>query len=432
MITVAQTCPVAARSDAKGAVSLEWIALALMVPMFVSGLVFNTYEVALASLPLEILRQLNAPYLLAELVFIGLAAARGFKPSMAWRHLDRPTRLAAAIFLTVFWIGGVAVSEVAPFATLFNISYLLHVVFGCAVAHLAGKADTGGVSGFGKLTGLLLLFLAIAIAIQFARPPAGRTVESIQWQFALPGFISVRLFGAVMAPCLVFFAWLAVERGNEPQFRRWVLPACTLASGMLCWSGTRAGLLGCAATGLVALGYFRLRMRRGMVLPVACAVIAGGLAGMALAPYGDPAFLLYSPSDLLSADAATGGRLSFWVATWDAYLSVKWFGAGPGATAWILPATQWPHIQPHNIILEFLLNWGLIGAAAAVYLLARLIAALHRRAARDRALVPFVLLADCLLVIAVFDGTFHFAQHLMLGAAAAGIVLARCPTQAPA
>jgi hypothetical protein len=77
------------------------------------------------------------------------------------------------------------------------------------------------------------------------------------------------------------------------------------------------------------------------------------------------------------------------------------------------------------MILEFLLNWGLIAAAAASYLLARLVAALHRQAARDRALVPFVLLVDCLLALGLFDGTLHFAQHLMMGAAAAGIVMAR-------
>ncbi len=405
---------------------LDWLALLLMVPMFVSGLMFNTYDVALETVVLEVLRQLNTPFVVAELAVIAFAFDRGWSPLRAWEGLDWPARIAAGAFLILFGIGGLFISEAAPFATLFNLTYVVHIFFGFSVAHLAKPCTAPALAAFGRLAAVMLLLFAVAIAIQFAEPPAGRALESVRWQFAVPGFISVRLFGAFAAAWLAFFVWLAFDRRDAPEFRRWILPACALCSALLVWSGTRAGIVGCGAAGVVALVYFRLRLRASSVIAAVLAIGLGAVAGFLLAPYGDGDFLLYVKSDVTNgANAASGGRLDIWTAAWDAYTTVKWFGAGPGATAWILPAEQWPHIQPHNFVLEFLLNWGLMAALAALYLLTRLVVVLHRRAASYRNAIPFVLMADCLLVIGLFDGTLHFAQHLMLGAAAAGIVMAR-------
>lgn len=55
------------------------LALAMMVPMIVSGVVFRTYDITMATLPMEMFRQFNFPFVLAEMVVIVAAAPGGFR-----------------------------------------------------------------------------------------------------------------------------------------------------------------------------------------------------------------------------------------------------------------------------------------------------------------------------------------------------------------
>ena len=393
--------------------------------MLIAGLVFKTYDIAMASLPLEMLRQLNAPFVLAEILVIAFAMRRGFTLAGTALRLDRGALIALALFAATFWVGGVFASEAAPFAILFNLTYAVHVIFAGAVVHLAGMMRAPGTAALGRIVVAVLLAFAVMIAIRFLTPPPGRSIESISWQFAIPGFISVRLFGALAAPWAAFMLYLALARGEHASYRPWIFAAIAITSAMLLWSGTRAAVMGLGIAALVALVLYRPRLRlRSLALTLA-SILAGGLAAVLLLPYGDTDFWLYVPNDFGGgADDLASGRLALWQASWNAFLGVPMFGAGPGATAWILPAGVKAHIQPHNIVLEFLLNWGILASAAAFYLIARAVVAVHRRARRVEAAVPYVLAADCLLAIGFVDGTFHFAQHLMMWMAMMGLAFA--------
>lgn len=409
------------------------IGLALALPMLVSGLAFTTYDIAMTSLPLEILRQLNAPFVFAELVICAWAFVRGFKLRGSFMALDKPARIALAVFAASFWIGGAFVSKAAPFATLFNLSYAIHIAFLAAVAQLARGWSERDTAMLGRLAALALAGFGAMIAIRFLLPPPGRPVDTIQWQFAIPGFISVRLFGAVAGAWATVALYLATTRASEPNLRSWVFAACTLTVGMVVWSGTRAAVFGIGVAGTIALLRWRASMRPELVAKASGAAILGCILAVVLLPYGDRDFWLFIPSDFQGgADTVASGRLTLWLASWKAFCTVPLFGAGPGASAWILPPTIFPHIQPHNLVMEFLLNWGLIAAGAALFLLVKLVASAHRRAGNEPTAVPFLLAADSLLAMALLDGTFHFAQHLMLWAAFMGIALGAASNARPA
>ncbi len=404
------------------------LSLALMVPMILSGLVFVTYDIAMDNLALEILRQLNTPFVIAELAVIALAGSRGMRLSALYGELPIRHRIAFGIFLALFWVGGVLVSPAWPFASLSNLSYLIHIVFLASVVHLARDWGSGDTAVFGRMLLIVMAAFAALIAIRFASPPAGRPVDTIRWQFAVPGFISVRLFGAIAGAWAILTLALAIMYGREARFRPWILVAAGFAVGMVVWSGTRAAILGVGGAAIIGVVFYRqmLSDARRTLLPVVCAALAGAALAIVLLPYGDPDFLLLAPDDFKSsgsADGITSGRVTLWIAAWQAFTTVPMFGAGPGASSWILPPDIAKHIQPHNLVIEALLSWGTVAAGAALYLLAAVVVAAHRRAARVLAAVPFLLAADGLLIMAFFDGTFHFAQHLMFWAAMTGLAL---------
>jgi O-antigen ligase len=401
------------------------IVVALMAPMLISGLVFRTYDIAMHSLALEMLRQLNAPFVVAELVVIAWAMRCGLRLGNAWLTLDVYARVALGVFGATFWIGGVFVSEAAPFATLFNLSYVVHIAFVAALVHLVRTCGEFDLSAFGQGASLALFAFAVMIAIRFLMPPVDLDLNAVRWQFAIPGFVSVRMFGALVAPWAALLLYLAITRGDEHAYDRWIFVACTLASAMVVWSGTRAAVLGIGVAGLVALIIYRPPLRPALFARAIIAVVLGIGLAVLLLPTGDKDFWLFLPGDFGGgADTLTSGRLALWTAAWAAFLDVPLFGAGPGASAWLPQVGLASHIQPHNVVLTFLLNWGVVAASAAFFLIGKFFVAVHRRARDVAAAVPLVLGADCLLAIGFLDGTFHFAQHVMLWAALMGLALA--------
>lgn len=411
---------------------LELVAVALMAPIFVSAALFYTYDISVTSLTLEIYRHFNAPFLIAEALVIAYAYVAGFRLSHAWLALARAERAAVIVFLATFWLAGVYVSAMPAFAAFFNMAFLLHVLFAAAVTHLVWQSRDRHIGELTRIFVLCLAVFTVLIAIKFMFPPTDRPIETIIWQFAIPGMISARLLGALLAPFVVLFCADAISSWHDREQRTWALCGAILTSGVLAWTGTRAGVLAAAVAMAIYAFYFRVRILKAPFVVTGFCCVAGALVGMALVPYNQADFLLFAPGDLDSADSITSLRSSWWLALVQAYFHNPIVGFGPGSSSYLAGPGFAPHVQPHNFILEFLLNWGAIAGCAALYLLSRTVRGSHRLARANPSAIPFVLMADALLVVGLFDGTLHFAQHLMLFAAALGIAFGfgRQPTVA--
>jgi exopolysaccharide production protein ExoQ len=187
--------------------------------------------------------------------------------------------------------------------------------------------------------------------------------------------------------------------------------------------------LGTGVAFAVALFGYKVRPRKiQTVALIFGSVITAYLLATALIPYGDGAFMLIAPNDEATAEAVSGGRLSYWSAVWDAYRSVPFFGAGPFASFWMLEPPQPVHVQPHNIILQFLISWGIFATVAALLTLGFVTWKAHVIVYAERNGLPFLAMLDCLLAMSLVDGMTHFAQHFMLIMLCFGIIFSLTKT----
>ena len=398
-----------------------------------NGFLFRTYSIAMESAPWEAARQFGLPYILAEIGVILYAIRQGLNLRDLWSKLPRALQYCSAFFLATFWVGGAMYSEVALPATLQNLIFLLHPLFAVAVYHLIARIDAAGLRGLVLALAIGLIIFCGMTAVAFINHPPLSSMPNneIIWQFIIPGFISVRLFGAFCGA--IFCVLLAQLLLNEETAQKRFLPYVwlTLCGAMTIWSGTRNAVLGIMVAMAVMLIIYRLRPTgfKSVGLLVLSATIAYWLA-VSLIPYDDPAFMLISSQDSASTESISGGRASYWRALWNAYQSVPIFGAGPFASFWILPVGEQVHVQPHNIIVQFLLSWGFSAALAALILLAYATFHAHRVGLKHRNILPFLAMLDSLLVMSFFDGTVHFAQPLMLIMISFGVIFSAHKTEA--
>lgn len=407
-----------------------WLGLTIGVIMpVIAALLYPVYMHQMQPPWAEWTRLMELPFVACELAIILVAREKGYRDALIWRQLPRDVIVALGLLLAGLVVSSVFVSRNVAASVTFSIITLVHLRFCAAIFFMARAEERTGDTrpsifhrfGSGLVVGLVVL--AMLTIWKFQLPPPEWTVPGgkIEWASALPGFINVRYFGswtgAIAAGLLLALLYGAPRRTG--MYGLWYL----LAAGLTFWSGTRAAVLAMGAVTLIALiSLRRLPSVPGMTRVASLSALAM-LGAIVLAP-DEEAFSLFARDNLGSADALTSGRLALWHATFARWLEAPLFGWGSGSTFWEVNVGWW-HTQPHNTLLLFLVSWGIVGAAGALWLLGRALIFVHRRAMADDSLRPVAGTLYALLSMSIFAGMLHYPRFVMLIMFCFGILFAK-------
>ncbi len=387
--------------------------LGLVMPM-ISAWVYPTYRHFMSSAAAESSRLLELPFVLCEGLVICWALRRGLELRQLALRLPLDCRIAAVLLIIGVWGSTLLVSRVPSISLAIAVSTMLHLLFGASVFHLVRRTTRRSIDRFVAGLGGGLIALAMLTAWRFLMPPPLAQIPGgfIEWNSSLPGFISVRHFGSWTGAITAILAMRALQRSRDGAWS-WRELLYLLAATMTVWSGTRAAVLAITlscAIAVVGRQLPALRVIGRLALLTGIAVVIAWL----LAPNDDGAFFLFRTGDASgSAESFTSGRITLWAATFDAWLRAPWFGWGSGSTFWEV-YTGWPHTQPHNFVLQFLISWGLVGTCGALWLLGRATVAAHRLASASPSLWPLNAGLYALLIMALLEGMLHYPRFIML------------------
>ena len=207
--------------------------------------------------------------------------------------------------------------------------------------------------------------LRIAAATTILYTLSQMLIEADNYLFWLrnPVFGHIRHFGLSIGFCTVLLYSAADESPYAAAFFR-ITRIIGLA--LVFWSGTRAAMLAWFVC-LIALSFGDHRQ---MKIAVVDSIISFGLA--LLPPPPLPSIGLASAFrgalDARSIDSLASGRLSLWLSTLYhlGYTGEFWTGAGGNGfirIQWLQNAaiTPFGHIHPHNIVIQALCDWGIVG-----------------------------------------------------------------------
>ncbi len=251
----------------------------------------------------------------------------------------------------------------------------------------------------------------------------------------LPLYIHPRLMGMhLTAATVAALAWLHLApRKGDLRTAQWLV-AIVSCAGML-WSGGRSPILALGA----ALGMLLLldpgRDRRALLRQT----ILVGIAALALsaANWTDNPGLGWWHAISRSTAATdmsqlTSSRTDIWKLVWSRIQEAPLLGHGPGDYRFMRPR-QDGH-QPHNWILQWLLESGAVGLVLFTTITSRAVARALRMP-RDEPTAPWRLAAAtglcACLAGGLFDGYFYHAQIYICAALFAGLCLG-VPGPAPA
>lgn len=354
------------------------------------------------------------PVLAVEAAVIIVALVTGLADTIRRVRLPRPAAVAAAA-LALVMVGTIPFAPVPADAAMFTSFWVIHLLFGLSVMHLAGRFFTpvdlvrSYAIGFALFCGLFLFLLAQV-----------RDDPSFNWNAGLPAFAQVRIVGHYAAPLAGLAAGL-MALARTPL--RWALAfaVATLACALALWTGSRGALIGVAAA-LAAGLLFAPPMRR---VRAWGGLVAGlALAWLAVSNLPAPAPNMGSArivASTVQAKDRTTGRAAFWPQVAKAVAERPVFGHGEGQMLYVARVASLRH--PHNVVLQVLLAWGVVGLAAIAILafyFAR--ATLHLVGSGADELVPAFVAMTALAVPSLIDGSLFHVLPVSIFAACAGMI----------
>jgi O-antigen ligase len=302
--------------------------------------------------------------------------------------------LLAALGVLVWTTAAVAAS---PATSLLRTGiWTTHLFFGLAIVNLwrLGMFDFAAHIQ-ATLCGFLIFFAMLVVFIATTEQTALERISD------LPAFSNIRWFGYYAAAVIGFSVSGFVQQNRLALF------AATMAFAMAFWTGTR-GTVAASAVGLFAstILFREFRSFRSWLLFASC-----GLAGFVVALGLDSLLALGDQGPSSMGRYNDSGRIEVWRASLQLIQVQPWFGHGDGQFK--LPVGETLIIaQPHNIVLQILHAWGIIGGLLCLALVIR--TAPSFLASKSLHSAPFRCGALILGAYSFIDGALFYNQSLSL------------------
>ena len=329
------------------------------------------------------------PIVAVELATVVVA----FREGMRFR-LNAITACLAALLLIAWATAFIAPS---PGVALFRTAlWTLHLSFGFAAARLfrAEHLTEGLLVGFVVFVALLAVFVVTAPA-------------NFNWIYEMPGLGNPRAFAlyaaAAIGLCLGLLAYGKI----------WASCISALAFALVFWSGSRGAMVVSSVALLTGLAFFPAVRRPAAWVPFVASAFVGGFV----------AWIIGSPTQLVGVtrivDTTDNGRFYLWSKTIELISHRPWFGYGEAQLDYLSPMPWITH--PHNIVLQVLLAWGIVGLALVICLSAWAGRRIFRNV--DEEMLPLTIVIIVLAVYAQIDGAIYNVHTAAIFAACVGIVV---------
>lgn len=242
-----------------------------------------------------------------------------------------------------------------------------------------------------------------------------------EWKYA-PVFGNIRHFSLTMG----VFTVLLYDRSETGKYEKVFLKVVrVIGLAMLFWSGSRGPILAWLLSLFLYLkiwpnsNYFK-----GTIIEISAALALAIIFDVGNASMGVwNAFFRSAQSE--SLDALSSSRIQIWKSTIDALVSRHLLLTGAGGNGFIrmhLPLDG-QMAQPHNVAIQILSDWGLVGLflsvlfGAGTILKALISPPLSSHGAVARAVVLYI------FVSSLFDAAMYHLEHLIYLSIALGVIL---------
>lgn len=259
-------------------------------------------------------------------------------------------------------------------ATYRHFSILLFMLYVFALARFCSINRLSHIHIFTALTaGMMMLLFLYVLIYHFGPTPNPRI-----WGYFPPLGSHVRNIGNVAAVTCVITSMILINNIFKSRLHNCLMAASALSIwSFLVWNGGRSSMAAAIITSVLLMIfslYFAKARIRACLLVIAI-IVAGFATGDHMSVFRWNGLQRSThviqtnaaENSALANDAFTSGRMTMWSISLNELKKSPWFGLGPYGY-YFIPGKTFDD-QPHNLIIQFMVEWGIIGTSFMLGLL---------------------------------------------------------------
>lgn len=400
----------------------SWLMAVCIAAMLPSIFVLFTWDLdGILSPAAYAIRNFSLPITIGELCVVIIAMRKGLSIQSAFAKVGLMPKTLMLIWLFFAFFPVLMVAQNMSLSAFATLQYALHGAFLAALIHLAQSSPTPKREKALTIVAVgAFIYVSLLIAFVLIIPDK----ENFPWILRLPSGTNVRQIGYFVA--IIAIAPVSFLLFGRKQTAIYCFVVILLVT-FIAWTGSRGALLGLflgPVLAVLVLWRSPIKSRAGL-LTVSFA--AGLLASLPL-PAPAPDFGLVRMASSLSQEEVGSGRSFVWKSTLAEIKKSPWIGHGSGSFKHAMKGKYGFNFNhPHQLVLQYIYDWGLIGGGAAGLLLLLLFFASLKRA-REINDAPAYAAISALCTIAVvgmIDGAFFYPLSIILAVAIAAIGFAK-------
>lgn len=377
-----------------------------------------------------VVRQFWLPSNLFELATIVLAISCGSSIQKGWAVLSQATKLLLSLWLVSVCIA-TAFAEFPSAAVLSLMSWLTHTLFAMSLLFLFRfwrdtHSDAVTILSNAMPIGAACYIVTIAIFVAVV----GMSGD-FDWISSQPGFPHIRHSGYFLITAMALSTGMVATSSGRTKVLHIALLSASF--GFAIWIGSRGPLMAYFVMLAAALALFRPMRSAKALAAIVLAIVVGSVLSQSIPAPDHESFnviarLLGLKSG--SVEELSSGRTEFWRQTWHAIIAQPFIGHGGSQFRLQVPVAVGNYYHPHNSVLQFAYDWGVIGAAAILSLITLSMIKLGKMAVAEgnRLVSPF-LAAFSMSVFSLIDGVFYYNLPIMLFLTCAAAIMAQKKSQ---
>lgn len=398
------------------------LCLAAIAPLFQSIITWDTDGKLTASA--FVVRHLSLPTVVLEIVIVYIASLGGLNLRKAYNSLSLSVKWAIAIWLVFALFTSIFISSDSILSIFVLIRYLIHGIVLASFVYLLSQSKYYDLKQWlATLTiGALLYLISLVIFVYLTR-----NYDNFPWALRLPSATNIRQIGNLLAILAIAPVTALLARDHTQKvFYFW---AVALIVAFVTWTGTRGGMLGLALGSILGvLMAFKFTSSRNLAL-----LVISWVTGILISiPFFLPAadFGLFRMVKTVTSDQEISpGRIEMWTDTLSEILKNPVLGFGSGSYRQnMFEQYQYDFNHPHNVVLQYMYDWGIVGGMAALMILACLGWRLFT-IKNQGSTVRFLSIAGfcATLAIAMIEGTLFHPLPILIAIAMVSPALGTAP-----
>lgn len=358
-------------------------------------------------------QNLTVPLVAAEIFTVVVAFREGIFAAMRRLSWPRAPTAALLVLLAVAIVTAITAPD-RKGAGLWTFFWLVHLGFGFAVAHLCTRSFSrrdliaAYVAGF-------IVFVAgeAAFATQVTDP-------SFDWTFSWPAVGHIRHFGYYASAVTALCIGLAATE-QRPRLLAFMFLLCTAGFAFALWTGSRGAVIGVAGAMIIGLVVFPAMRRLILWAGTAVSAAVGAFIAYTAPAHGPLMGIGRTVTQTVDSGDISTGRTTLWLEVIGAIKKRPLFGYGEDQMATVAPFGGLG--QTHEVVLQILLAWGIVGLACVLVLTIWFASRSLPAVRRDESdLLPAALAMFALATMATFDGALFHVLPVSIFAACAGMI----------